>query len=115
MDIPTFLIPIVVLEVLAVLTVIWGLWILFTRDFNPDELDRTAVGRRVHTIKARSGEDKASGKPLTNRTSKSHESVRTQAPASPTGRDDSEGSATSSENPSGEIDPSWPAPTPKSS
>jgi hypothetical protein len=115
MNIPSFLIPIVVLEVLAVLTVIWGLWILFTQDFTPDELDRTAVGRRVHTIKARSGEDEASVKPLTNHTSKSHESVRTQAPASPTERDDSEGPATSSENPSDEIDPSWPAPTPKSS
>lgn len=33
MNIPSFLIPIVVLEVLAVLTVTWGLWILFTQDF----------------------------------------------------------------------------------
>jgi hypothetical protein len=113
MNIPSFLIPIVVLEVLAVLTVIWGLWILFTEDFTPDELDRTAVGRRVQTVKARSREDKALGKPLSNHTSKSHESVRT--PASPTERDASEGPVTSSENPSDEIDPSWPPPTPKSS
>ncbi len=115
MNIPSFLIPIVVLEVLAVLTVIWGLWILFTHDFIPDELDRTPVGRQAPTIKAPSGEDKASVKPRAAPTSKSHESVRTEAPASPTERDDSEGPATSSENPSDEIDPSWPAPTPKSS
>ena len=115
MNIPSFLIPIVVLEVLAVLTVIWGLWILFTHDFNPDELDRTPVGRQAHTITAASGEDKASVKPLTDHTSKSHESVRTEAPASPTERDDSEDPATSSANPSDEIDPSWPPPTPKSS
>jgi hypothetical protein len=115
MHIPTFLIPIVVLEVLAVLTVILGLWILFTHDFPPDESNRTVVERRVHTNKARSGEDKASVKPLTNRTSKSHGTLLTQAPLSPTERDDSEEPTTSIENPSNEIDPSWPAPTPKSS
>jgi hypothetical protein len=116
MNFPTFLIPIVVLEALAVLTVVFGLWILFTQDFPPDESNRAAVGRRVHMNKARSG-DKASVKPLPNHTtSKSHGTVRTQAPLSPTERDDSEGPATSqSENPSNEIDPSWPAPTPKSS
>jgi hypothetical protein len=115
MSIPTFLIPIVVLEALAVLTVILGVWILFTQDFPPDESNRAAVGRRVHVNKARSGEDKASVEPLTNQTSKSHGSVRSQAPLSPTERDDSEGPAASSDNPSNEIDPSWPAPTPKSS
>jgi hypothetical protein len=115
MNIPTFLIPIVVLEALAVLTVILGLWILFTHDFPPDVSNPTAAGRRVHMNKAHSGEDKASVKPLTNHTSKSHRTVRTQAPLSPTERDDSEGPDASSENPSNEIDPSWPAPTPKSS
>ena len=114
MNIPTFLIPIVVLEALAVLTVILGLWSLFTQDFPLDESNRTPVGRRVHMNKARSG-DKASVKPLTNHTSKSHRTVRTQAPLSPTERDDSQGPDASSENPSDEIDPSWPAPTPKSS
>jgi hypothetical protein len=115
MNIPSFLIRIVVLEVLALLTVIWGLWILFTHDFTADELDRTPVGRRAHTIKATSGEDNASVKPLTDHTSKSHESVATEAPAPPTERDDSGGPVTSGENPSDEIDPRWPAPTPKSS
>jgi hypothetical protein len=114
MNFPTFLIPIVVLEALAVLTVVLGLWILFTQDFPPDESNRAAVGRRVRINKARSG-DKASVKPLPNHTSKSHGTVRTQAPLSPTERDDSEGPDASSENPSNEIDPSWPAPTPKSS
>jgi hypothetical protein len=115
MNIPTFLIPIVVLEILAVLTVIWGLWILFTQDFTPDELDHIAARRRVHTVKARFGDDKAPVKHVTNHTSKSHGTVRTQAPVSATKRDDSEEPTTSSENPSDEIDPSWPAPTPKSS
>jgi hypothetical protein len=100
---------------MAVLTVIWGLWILFTQEFPPDESNRTAIERRVQMNKAGSGEEKASVKPLTNHTSKSHGTVQTQAPISPTERDDSEEPTTSSENPSNEIDPSWPAPTPKSS
>src|SRR5258708_38385958 len=98
MNIPTFLIPIVVLEALAVLTVILGLWILFTQDFPPDVSNRTAVGRRVHMNKARSGEDKAPVKPLTNHTSESHGTVRTQAPLSPSERVVSVRPADSSEN-----------------
>jgi hypothetical protein len=114
MNIPTFLIPIVVLEALAVLTVVLGVWILLTQEIPPDESNRTPVRRRVRINKARSG-DKASVKPLTHHTSKPHGTVQTQAPLSPTKQDDSEEPTTSSENPSDEIDPSWPAPTPKSS
>jgi hypothetical protein len=115
MNIPTFLIPIVVLEALAILVVIWGLWILFKHDFTPDEVDHIAARRRVHTIKARPVVDKATVKPVSSPASKYHEPAGTQAPASPPGGDDSEAPATSSENPSDGIDPSWPAPAPKSS
>ena len=57
-NIPSFLIPIVVLEVLAVLTVIWGLWILFTHDFTPDQPVRwvrsTRSFRRLNCARASS-------------------------------------------------------------
>ena len=41
-DMPSFLIPIIVLEVIALITVICGLWLLLTNKLEPDEPDGVA-------------------------------------------------------------------------
>jgi hypothetical protein len=110
MDIPNFLIPIVVLEVLAVIVVIWGLWILFTDKFEPDELE-IAARRRVHSTGTRKASNGVAVPPAADQKPKPTGVAGHPSPTTAAKRDDSEkAAAVSGENTSDEIDPSWPPP-----
>jgi hypothetical protein len=85
MSIDTFLVLAVLAEFLAVVSIILCIWIWLTQKKSPsDELNRNAVGHRVHTMQAHSVEDEASVKAPTGPKSKSRESIDTRAQSSPT-------------------------------
>jgi hypothetical protein len=87
MNLHTLLVLAAIAEFLAAVSIISTVLIWLTQKFPSDELNRTAVGRQVHTMKARSGEDEASIKAPIGHESESRD-----------------------ENRSEEIDPGWPAP-----
>jgi hypothetical protein len=115
MGIPGFLIPVVVLEVLAVIVVIWGLWLLLTNKDASNEPE-SAARRRAHSTAARKASDEVAVSSSAEQKAKSTDAEGPQSPRSAAKRDDSDRAAiVPSGNVSDEIDPSWPAPTPKSS
>ncbi len=85
MNIPGFLIPIVALEVVAVLAVICGLWLLFTNKLEADELDRPPR-RRGHTTATDKTPEPAAVSSSANRAPKTTE-VEEEADAEEKGPD----------------------------
>jgi hypothetical protein len=111
---PSFLIPVVVVEVLAVVAVIWSLSLLLTRKFPPDELDRIAARRTIHNGKAIKDFDAAAVSAPSEKSPKSLHNVGNPPSVPATERDRSAEVAVSAQDVSEEIDPSWPPPVPKS-
>jgi|ERR1700738_3629214 len=114
---PSFLIPIIVLEVIALITVICGLWLLLTNKLEPDEPDGVAQrgwqNKTTRTAPARVNVPASADQPSIPADIDDLPSPTSAAAAKP---DLPERAAiVSHENGSDEIDPSWPAPTPKSS
>jgi hypothetical protein len=113
-DIPVFLYPVIVLEALAVLAIIWGLWFLLSNK-GASELD-SGPQPRGRSVAA----TKASGAVDTSPTDKARKSVDAKGLTStrfPAAKpvDSHRPAIASAENASDEVDPSWPPPTPKSS
>jgi hypothetical protein len=113
LSIPGFLIPIIALEVVALLAVIWGLWLLLTNKIDADELDRAPRRRGRITATGQAREHAAvssSANRAATTTPPDVDDLPSPIPAAAKSDSSEQTATTSSENVSDEIDPSWPPP-----